>query len=1054
MAHVFISYSSKHRALTEKLAGYLQNNGLKVWWDDALEARGPFDSQIHAALQAAGSVVVIWTTGAIVSDWVKREAKEAYEQNKLINVLPEDIKQEDIPKPFRDHHRHRPLDHRKILSDVLAAHEGRPLPKVVPLLEIYEEGFEELLLDNKRVVLPEDVSAAPSLLLQAKHGLVEFSDLHGLKRSFVDWAEGRGDNARKRSVAGRLIHGPGGLGKTRLMIEVAASLRDAGWSAGFLNSYGPSVHETLCPLHPDAPPDWVKNDNKRRLRSLALAQLVEGADDKGLAVVLDYAEGRTEEVCALAKQMIDAGKVDATRPRVLILLAREIGDWWDNVRQEQPLLNAMFSTELGRIDEIAMLEEVPRAARGALFEAARKAFAKALAHKIEVNPDPPSEAQAARIARATDYDRPLAILMEALLHTYAKALSGDESGLAPLLAQILDLEIAHWKKVLPDIGDTRELQRGTAQITLVGGTSTRAEASTLLMEDPYYAGVRLTPAATEPIARALARFYGNGRGGLNGLEPDLVGEHLVLTQADWDLSLAKQLVAACTSWEGGGKERYTAILTVLNRATKPEHGPKAKLSENLLTALVSRYATDLAPYLVKVALSEPEGRLPEAVMVALPELDEEALRVLDSALPGQTTRLMEAALAVAERRSALARELCAVAHAAAIPSAHRASLHHLAARLSNLAVRLSNVGRRKDGLAASKEAVEIYRRLAKDQPEDFLPDLGRSLSNAGAMFSNLDQREEALVASEEAVAIYRKLAREGTHASLSDFASSLANLGKDLFSLDRGEEALSALTEALVIYRTLAEDQPAIFLSDLAKCLNNSGVMLTYLCRHQEALYASEEAVAIYRRLAKERPDAFLPDLANSLGALSEALATAERSTEAADAAREGLAAIVPFVLRQPEAFGDLACKLWCDHVAACGKAALEPDAVLITRLASTLGSGEVSEGNTPLAGLLGRVLAMIEAVECLDKSAATASLTEIFNSPVAREIDRIMDEKLLNDIFEQQKDEMFEGWEREMAELQSEREALEKLGSEMCEEYQIEPQENELDEAMRVHDE
>lgn len=119
MADVFISYSSKHRALTERLALYLSGKGLTVWWDDALEARGPFAPQIHAALQTSGCVIVIWTTDAIISEWVNFEANEAFNRNKLINVEPLGIDRARLPVRFRDHHRHvqsdtRPVDFEKI----------------------------------------------------------------------------------------------------------------------------------------------------------------------------------------------------------------------------------------------------------------------------------------------------------------------------------------------------------------------------------------------------------------------------------------------------------------------------------------------------------------------------------------------------------------------------------------------------------------------------------------------------------------------------------------------------------------------------------------------------------------------------------------------------------------------------------------------------------------------------------------------------------------------------------------------------------------------------
>ena len=90
MHEIFISYSSKHRDLTRELAAVLeaQYGAGSVWWDHALEARGPFHEQIQAALDAARVAVVIWTTDAAVSRWVDAEAARASQQGKLVNVRP------------------------------------------------------------------------------------------------------------------------------------------------------------------------------------------------------------------------------------------------------------------------------------------------------------------------------------------------------------------------------------------------------------------------------------------------------------------------------------------------------------------------------------------------------------------------------------------------------------------------------------------------------------------------------------------------------------------------------------------------------------------------------------------------------------------------------------------------------------------------------------------------------------------------------------------------------------------------------------------------------
>jgi tetratricopeptide (TPR) repeat protein len=425
--------------------------------------------------------------------------------------------------------------------------------------------------------------------------------------------------------------------------------------------------------------------------------------------------------------------------------------------------------------------------------------------------------------------------------------------------------------------------------------------------------------------------------GLVTLEPDLVGERHVLKV------ISDELIDACLDWAGENRERRRHILTVLNRATRPEHGVEASRAEIQLGRLVTARAGVLGADLIAVALETP-GRLLDlcsAIETQVDKLKESALTAIDATLPLRWLTLMSLSLRVAERLAAWAKDVHAAADASAnVPSGVRDEiLEHLAARIGTLSIRLSNLGRREEALGASQEAVAICRRLAETRPEAFLPDLATGLNNLGLHLSDLRRREEALGASQEAVAIRRRLAETRPDAFLPDLAGSLSNLGIHLSELGRREEALGASQEAIAIRRRLAETRPDAFLPDLAGSLNNISADLSNLGRHEEALGASQEAVAIRRRLAETRPDAFLPDLAMSLGALGQTLASTGRHQDALAARFEGLTSIAPFVERQPQAFGGLARALCRDYLESCERAGGEPNSALVERIARLVGA-------------------------------------------------------------------------------------------------------------------
>ncbi|HWN52788.1 MAG TPA: tetratricopeptide repeat protein, partial [Xanthobacteraceae bacterium] len=140
-----------------------------------------------------------------------------------------------------------------------------------------------------------------------------------------------------------------------------------------------------------------------------------------------------------------------------------------------------------------------------------------------------------------------------------------------------------------------------------------------------------------------------------------------------------------------------------------------------------------------------------------------------------------------------------------------AFLPDLAMSLNNIGVHLGNLGRREEALAASQEAVDIYRRLAQTRPDAFLPDLASSLNNHGIRLSNLGRREEALAASQEAVDIYRRLAQTRPDAFLPDLATSISVMSDVLAALDRHDEAAQAATQALEILAPFVECYPQTY---------------------------------------------------------------------------------------------------------------------------------------------------------------------------------------------------------------------------------------------------
>jgi len=94
---IFISYSSKDRAVAERLRDALAGAGYDVFWDQSTPAGQDWDSWIRERLTGARLVVTLWTKSSVASPNVRHEAIIAREAGKLLPVMVDGLEPTDFP---------------------------------------------------------------------------------------------------------------------------------------------------------------------------------------------------------------------------------------------------------------------------------------------------------------------------------------------------------------------------------------------------------------------------------------------------------------------------------------------------------------------------------------------------------------------------------------------------------------------------------------------------------------------------------------------------------------------------------------------------------------------------------------------------------------------------------------------------------------------------------------------------------------------------------------------------------------------------------------------
>jgi adenylate cyclase len=101
VSRVFLSYARDDIGAARQLADGLAESGHDVWWDRHLHGGSRFDQEIEAALKNAQAVVVLWSSASLNSAWVKDEAAEARDSERLV---PVSIGSAKPPLGFRQFH--------------------------------------------------------------------------------------------------------------------------------------------------------------------------------------------------------------------------------------------------------------------------------------------------------------------------------------------------------------------------------------------------------------------------------------------------------------------------------------------------------------------------------------------------------------------------------------------------------------------------------------------------------------------------------------------------------------------------------------------------------------------------------------------------------------------------------------------------------------------------------------------------------------------------------------------------------------------------------------
>ncbi|WP_405608088.1 tetratricopeptide repeat protein [Streptomyces sp. NBC_01511] len=709
---------------------------------------------------------------------------------------------------------------------------------------------------------PEWLRELPSRMLSARHEVVPFTGREH------DLAELRGWRDAPRRLAARWLHGPGGQGKSRLAARLAAESAAAGWLVVA------AVHGPGTVLPPPGSQD---------LRAEHAA---------GVLVIVDYADHWP--LPDLAWLLSNALLHRSDLPARVLLVARDT-TMWPAVRATLADVQAATSRQTleplsgeGEFQGEGEREGEGEEGRGSgdrsgMFRAARDAFAARYGLTAPETVGPPVPLS------GPEFGLTLTVHMAALAavdaHRDGQRPPTDEAGLTTYL---LDREQRHWFRLSDTPGHRTPpavMNRAVFAAALTGAverpTGTAALASLALplptdtvLDDHAVCYPATDLADVADVADRTGQTDPAWPIVLEPLTPDRLAEDFVALTLpghradypahDWAPPALNALLP------------LNALHPDPHSAPDPDRAAPNPWLPHAMTVLASGAArwphlraVHLYPLLREAPwLAVAAGGAALGTLVGLDDIDIGLLEQIEAYVPHRDDAELDPAAAVLAVRLAEHR-LAATDD----PAAH-------AAVYLNLGWSLGGAGRYDESLAAEERAIELYRGLARTDPDAHEPDLARALNNLSGGLHRERRIDEALRAIESAVEIRRRRLRPGHEVDTADLALSLSNYANRLGTAGRWLEALTADSEALDLYAGLAASRPGAYGHDLAVTLLNFGSALHRALRLDGALAATRRAVDLLRPLARGTPAAHEGMLAQALANKAQMLASWGRSDE------------------------------------------------------------------------------------------------------------------------------------------------------------------------------